>query len=108
MLAGEAKALHTTKRSSGIDVSDPELAEAWANVRQDSDPQIDWCALTYAEVRRNTRVIGETITYINMSIFESMRRRVEGARGSFFAVGFGMTFKTSSCDFEQYTQTVAP
>jgi len=53
MLAGEAKALHTTKRSSGIDVSDPELAQAWANVRQDSEPQTDWCAFTYAEVRRN-------------------------------------------------------
>lgn len=53
MLAGEAKALHTTKRSSGIDVSDPELAQAWASVRQDSDPQMNWCAFTYAEVRKN-------------------------------------------------------
>lgn len=50
MLAGEAKALHTTKRSSGIDVSDPELALAWASVRQDSDPQINWCAFNHAEV----------------------------------------------------------
>ena len=49
MLAGEAKALHTTKRSSGIDVSDPELAQAWTSVQQDSDPQ-NWCAFTYAEV----------------------------------------------------------
>lgn len=49
MLAGEAKALHTTKRSSGIDVSGPELAQAWTSVQQDSDPQ-NWCAFTYAEV----------------------------------------------------------
>ncbi|CAM9443340.1 unnamed protein product [Scytosiphon promiscuus] len=49
MLAGEAKALHTTKRSSGIDISDPELAQTWASVRKDTDPQPDWCAFTYAE-----------------------------------------------------------
>ena len=54
MLAGEAKALHTTKRSSGIDVSDPKLAQAWASVKQDSDPQVNWCAFTHAEVRRNS------------------------------------------------------
>lgn len=56
MLAGEAKALHTTKRSSGIDVSDPELAQAWASVRQDSEPQINWCAFTHAEVRNNPKL----------------------------------------------------
>lgn len=50
MLAGEAKALHTTKRSSGVDVSDPALADAWARVRQDSDPQTDWCAFHHAQV----------------------------------------------------------
>ncbi|CAM9321539.1 unnamed protein product [Sphacelaria rigidula] len=49
MLAGEAKALHTTKRSSGVDVSDPALAEAWAKVQRDSDPQTDWCAFHHAE-----------------------------------------------------------
>jgi len=29
MLSGDAKALHTTHRSSGVDVSDPSLSEAW-------------------------------------------------------------------------------
>ncbi|CAM9277740.1 unnamed protein product [Choristocarpus tenellus] len=46
MLAGEAKALHTTKRSSGVDVSDPSLAEAWSRVRSDESAD-DWCAFTY-------------------------------------------------------------
>lgn len=50
MLAGEAKALHTTKRSSGVDVSDPALADAWARVRQDSEDQTNWCAFAHAEV----------------------------------------------------------
>ncbi|CAM9501771.1 unnamed protein product [Ectocarpus sp. 12 AP-2014] len=49
MQVGEAKALHTTKRSSGIDVSDPSLAEAWASIRTDGEPQTNWCAFTYAE-----------------------------------------------------------
>lgn len=33
MLAGEAKTLHTTEHSSGVDVSDPVLAEGWGRVR---------------------------------------------------------------------------
>ena len=36
MLSGDAKALHTTHRSSGVDVSDSALAEAWEAVRDDA------------------------------------------------------------------------
>lgn len=57
MLAGEAKALHTTKRSSGVDISHPVLAETWAKVRQDSDPQTDWCAFHHAEVSLQRSIV---------------------------------------------------
>ena len=36
MQSGEAKALHTNHRSSGIDTSDPSLQEAWEDVRNDA------------------------------------------------------------------------
>ncbi|CAM9624941.1 unnamed protein product [Discosporangium mesarthrocarpum] len=47
MLQGEAKALYTSRRSSGVDLSDPALTEAWAKVRSDESAE-DWCAFTYS------------------------------------------------------------
>lgn len=79
MLAGEAKALHTTKRSSGIDVSDPELAQSWASVQQDSDPQ-NWCAFTYAEVCCGTTMVDVDVrlvhTHVQLDLRAGTRARI--------------------------------
>lgn len=35
MQTGDAAALHTTHHSSGLDVSDPDILNGWADVRND-------------------------------------------------------------------------
>ncbi|CAN0428194.1 unnamed protein product [Ascophyllum nodosum] len=78
MLAGEAKALHTAKRSSGVDVSDPALADAWDRVRRDSDPQTDWCAFTHAEA--SAEDIGSNQVIALLGPDRGPRRALFGAR----------------------------
>ncbi|CAN0090563.1 unnamed protein product [Laminaria digitata] len=89
MLAGEAKALHTTKRSSGVDVSNPALADAWARVRQDSEDQTNWCAFSHAEGSNNvlallgsgTGGIPELCSALKESMVAYCAVRIEGAAG---------------------------
>lgn len=34
----EKKELYTAKRSSGLDVSDPDILEKWSQIKDDSNP----------------------------------------------------------------------
>ena len=45
---GKLSELHTRKTGSGVDVSDPALRAAWADVRDDGSDS-DWCWFGYAE-----------------------------------------------------------
>ena len=45
---GKLSELHTRKTGSGVDVSDPALRAAWADVRDDAS-EADWCWFGYAE-----------------------------------------------------------
>mmetsp|Transcript_4737 Transcript_4737/g.7140 ORF Transcript_4737/g.7140 Transcript_4737/m.7140 type:complete len:162 (-) Transcript_4737:117-602(-) len=47
MQVGARNELHTAKRSSGLDLSDPRLQSAWDDVRSDSD--VNWCLFGYPD-----------------------------------------------------------
>ncbi|KAG5190870.1 hypothetical protein JKP88DRAFT_352499 [Tribonema minus] len=67
MQVGDAKALHTTQRSSGLDVSSPELAAAWQKVRSKSDSH--WCLFGYGP-GGNTQIV---VTAAGSDGFEGLR-----------------------------------
>ena len=53
MQVGGAKALHTRNLSSGVDLTDPELAEAWRRVKNGTTMDNDnYCLFTYSEPKK--------------------------------------------------------
>mmetsp|Transcript_16604 Transcript_16604/g.27710 ORF Transcript_16604/g.27710 Transcript_16604/m.27710 type:complete len:154 (-) Transcript_16604:4465-4926(-) len=88
------KELYGAKRSSGVDVSDPEIAATWEKVREDGDA-LNWLLLSYAD-SKTMRVCGtgeggldEMLSLLNddEAFFGCVRAQIEGAV-KFYSVAF--------------------